>query len=417
MSQGQAGQSQMRTVDEHVAAALRLVRPLPAVELDLADAQGLRLAEDIVVDTPLPPFDNSSMDGYAVRLDDVAEATQERPAVLRVVADIPAGAFSDVRLGVGQCARIMTGAPVPAGTEAIVPVEWTDAGTEQVRVHRPATPAGYIRHRGDDVAEGETVLRAGARLGARHIALAAALGRQRIRAVARPRVVVLSTGSELVEPGGTLTRGQTYDSNSHMLAAAVRAAGAIAERVGGVRDDPQALLDVIERHAEHADLIITSGGVSVGAYDVVKQVLSRLGTVAFTKVAMQPGMPQGLGVVGDPQVPIFTLPGNPVSSYVSFEMFVRPALRAMLGYSDPLRPVVRARSDQEFGSPAGRRQFMRGQLVAPGDGAVRVVRPVGGGGSHLLGGLALADCLIVVPEDVTHVNAGDALDVVVLDEH
>jgi len=225
-----------------------------------------------------------------------------------------------------------------------------------------------------------------------------------------PRVVILSTGSELVEPGNPLGPGQINDANGPALAAAVQAMGAIAYRVGIVGDDPQGLLDAIEDQLIRADVVITSGGVSVGAYDVVKQVLSTLGTVEFTRVAMQPGMPQGFGTVGEDRIPIFTLPGNPVSAYVSFELFIRPAIEKMMGRTGTRKPVD-AFCLKAFDSPRGKRQYARGIYNADG----RTVRPVGGHGSHLVGDLALANCLIVVPEHVTRVIDGDDVQVIMLD--
>jgi molybdopterin molybdotransferase len=230
----------------------------------------------------------------------------------------------------------------------------------------------------------------------------------------QPRVVVLSTGSELVEPGATLSPGLIVDSNGVTIAAAVQEAGAIAYRVGPVADDASTLLATLEDQLVRADLIITTGGVSAGAYDTVKAVLSRLGTVEFTRVAMQPGMPQGHGTLGPDATPIFTLPGNPVSAYVSFEVFVRPVIRRMLGHQHIYRPVVRAVLAETLHSPAGKRQFARGHLAVE-DGRY-VVRPAGGQGSHMLGALAKANALVVVPEDVTEAKPGTAVAVLRLDE-
>jgi molybdopterin molybdotransferase len=229
----------------------------------------------------------------------------------------------------------------------------------------------------------------------------------------RPRVVVLSTGSELVEPGSATRHGQIYDSNSFLLTAAAREAGAVAYRVGIVPDDSRQLLDALEDQLVRADVVVTSGGVSVGAYDVVKDVLSRLGTVRFSRVAMQPGMPQGFGTIGDDATPIFGLPGNPVSSFVSFEVFVRPALRKMMGLEPLHRPRVRASVEQAIFSPEGKRQYLRARLAYE-DGRP-VARLVGGPGSHLLATLAQATALVVVPEDVTTVPAGGEVDVMVLE--
>ncbi|MFJ2191451.1 gephyrin-like molybdotransferase Glp [Kitasatospora sp. NPDC087861] len=414
------------TVDEHLADVLAAVGPLPAIELQLLDAQGCRLDEDVRADGDLPPFDNSSMDGYAVRTADTAGATDRYPSVLAVVGDIAAGADELPRVGPGQAARIMTGAPVPPGAQAVAPVEWTDGGTgtgapadamtapvedEEVRVLRPVAEGAHIRRRGSDVAAGATVLEAGTRLGPTQLGLLAAIGRGTVKVRPRPRVVVLSTGSELVQPGEPVGPGQISDSNSFTLTAAAQEAGAIAYRVGAVPDRAERLRAVLEDQLGRADLIVTSGGVSVGAYDVVKEVFESYGGVDFRRLRMQPGKPQGFGRIGGAAgVPLLALPGNPVSAYISFELFVRPVIRTMLGAADVHRPVVRALCPAALRSPAGRRQFLRGRYSAA-DGTVE---PVGGAESHLVGALARANCLITVPEDVTALSAGSEVDVVLL---
>ncbi|MFE2126008.1 MULTISPECIES: molybdotransferase-like divisome protein Glp [Streptomyces] len=447
------GGHRLWSVDEHLADVLGAVRPLEPIELQLLDAQGCVLVEDVTVPVALPPFDNSSMDGYAVRTADVQGASEEFPAVLTVVGDVAAGSGELPTVGPGEAARIMTGAPLPPGAEAVVPVEWTDGGTGggaaagmtpasaapeqaggEVRVHRAAEARAHVRARGSDVQAGDLALAAGTVLGPPQIALLAAIGRGTVRVRPRPRVVVLSTGSELVQPGEPLTAGAIYDSNSFALAAAARDAGAIAYRVGAVADDADTLRSTIEDQLIRADLLVTTGGVSVGAYDVVKEALSSVGSgmpsasagsgeddaevdatrIDFRKLAMQPGKPQGFGTIGPDHTPLLALPGNPVSSYVSFELFVRPAIRALMGLpeSQVRRPSVRAvlKADKALGSPAGRRQFLRGAY----DAESGTVSPVGGSGSHLIAALAHADSLMVVPEDVTSVEPGTELEVVLL---
>ncbi|GAA3044308.1 gephyrin-like molybdotransferase Glp [Kitasatospora sp. NPDC006786] len=415
------------TVDEHLADVLAAVGPLPAIELQLLDAQGCRLDEDVIADGDLPPFDNSSMDGYAVRTADTEGATDTYPSVLSVVGDIAAGADELPRVGPGQAARIMTGAPLPPGARAVAPVEWTDGGTgtgvaaaamtapvpdEEVRVLRPVAEGAHIRRRGSDVTAGTRVLEAGTRLGPAQLGLLAAIGRPTVKVRPRPRVVVLSTGSELVQPGEPVGPGQIADSNSFTLTAAAQEAGAIAYRVGAVPDEAERLRAVLEDQLGRADLIVTSGGVSVGAYDVVKEVFESYGGVDFRRLRMQPGKPQGFGRIGGAAgVPLLALPGNPVSAYISFELFVRPVIRTMLGAAQVHRPVVRALCPAALRSPAGRRQFLRGRYSAA-DGTVE---PVGGAGSHLVGALARANCLITVPEDTTALPAGSEVDVVLLD--
>jgi molybdopterin molybdotransferase len=401
-------------VEEHLARCLSAVSPLPALDLALLEALDCVLAEDVVATGALPAFDNSSMDGYAVHVEDVASATESSPVTLPVVADLPAGASETLPLVRGSAVRIMTGAPVPPRTSAVVPVEWTDAGVAKVRISRSPRPGQNIRRVGEDVVDGDVLLHAGTRIGPRHLALLAATGRDRVRVRPRPRVVVLSTGSELVEPGRPPGFGQISDANGFALTAAALDVGALAFRVGIVEDDPRALMATLEDQLVRADLVITSGGVSAGAYDTVKDVLSRLGTVTFDKVAMQPGMPQGFGAIGPDSTPIFTLPGNPVSAYVSFEVFVRPALRKMLGEAQLHRPSVTATVTEGWTSPPGKRQFVRVELTRDEAGQA-LIHPVGGHGSHLVADLAQANALAVVGEQTHRVVPGDVLRCMVLE--
>ncbi|MCU0265591.1 MAG: molybdopterin molybdotransferase MoeA [Actinomycetia bacterium] len=403
----------MKSVDAHLADVLHDVRALSSLDLQLLDAHGCILAEDVVAPWDLPQFDNSSMDGYAVLAADLAGASEQAPVALPVLGDIPAGRPAAIAVQPGTAMRVMTGAPMPAGADAVVPVEWTDGGVATVQVTRAPEPGGFVRRTGDDVRAGQTVLATGARLGPAQVGLLAAVGRDRVVVRPKPRLVVLSTGSELVEPGLPLGPGQISESNSYMLAAAAREAGAVAYRVGIVPDDPRRLLDAIEDQLIRADLVVTTGGVSAGAFDVVKEVLGRLGTVAFDRVAMQPGMPQGFGTVGPDGTPIFTLPGNPVSAFVSFEVFVRPVVRRMLGVEPLHRPTVRALLLEGLRSPEGKRQFARGWLSV--ENGRYVVRPAGAQGSHLVNDLAHANCLVVVPEEVTEVPAGGTVTVMVLE--
>lgn len=404
----------MKRVADHLSDILETIRPLPALDVHLLDAHGCVLTEDVVAPWPLPQFDNSAMDGYAVVADDVVEASEDEPVALPVVADIAAGETQVGAIRPGMCARIMTGAPLPAGADAIVPVEQTDGGTARVQIMSPAKLDAHIRRAGEDVAKGDVVLGAGTYLGAAQVGLLAAVGRDRVVVRPKPRIVVISTGSELVEPGAALALGQITDSNSFTLTAAAREAGAIAYRIPPVPDDPDHLLGLIEDQLVRADLVITTGGVSAGAYDVVKEVLSSLGTVSFEQVAMQPGKPQGFGTIGEESTPIFTLPGNPVSAFVSFEVFVRPAIRKMFGASRLHRPSVKAVLQQGMSSPEGRRQFARARLQPASDGSY-LVTPLGRQESHRLGDLAYANALVVVPEHVTEVPAGQVVDVVRLE--
>ena len=403
----------MKTVDQHLDDCLSDIETLSSLELRLLDAHGCTLSEDVTATWDLPPFTNSSMDGYAVRTEDVAGASASSPISLPVVGDIPAGYSGALAVSPGQCARIMTGAPMPAGADAVVPVEWTDGDIVQVAVTRAPQVGSHVRRQGEDAAAGDLVVPSGSRLGPAQLALLAAVGRARVLVRPRPRVVVMSTGSELVEPGEPIAGGKIPDSNSFMLAAAATASGATSYRVGFVPDEPKQLITTIEDQLIRADLVITTGGVSVGAFDVVKEALGRMGTVSFSKVAMQPGMPQGFGRIGPDKTPIFTLPGNPVSAFVSFEMFVRPVLRRMQALEPLHRPTVRAVLQNAVQSPSGKRQFLRGDLGV--EEGRYVVKQVGGPGSHLLAGLASANCLIVVPDETTHLSAGDAVTVMMLE--
>ena len=404
----------MISVEDHLARCVRAVRPLDPIELALLEAQDCVLAEDVVSPLDLPGFDNSAMDGYAVVTGDVAAASEDAPVRLPVVADIPAGSTERLRISSGQAARIMTGAPLPEGAQAVVPVEASDGGVDQVALRAPASEGQHVRRAGTDVRRGDTVLPAGTLLGPAQLALLAAVGRDRVVVHAPPRVVILSTGSELVDPGTVPGYGQVVDSNGIMLAAAAVDAGARPHRVGVVRDDPDTFLKALESQLADADLVITTGGVSAGAYDTVKEVLSTLGTVWFGKVAMQPGMPQGFGTVGPDATPIFTLPGNPVSAFVSFEMFVRPVIRKLAGHQGLFRRSETAVALDSWSAPPGKLQLARGELGRTEDGR-RVVRLTGQQGSHVLGGLARAGALVVVPERVTRVEAGDEVRCLVLD--
>ena len=433
-----------RTPAEHAAAVLALGAGLAArartrteeVRAD-ADALGRVLAGDVVARVDLPPWDSSAMDGYAVRNADLAGlapadgAPDATPAPvagtgrLPVVDVVPAGDPRDLTLLPGAAVRIMTGAPVPTGADTVVPVERTDAGREVVTVLEPVATGANVRRRGEDVAAGTVVLRAGEVLTAARLALAAATGHATLQVHARPRVLVVSTGSELVAPGtlapgtlaeGTLAAGQAlphgaiFESNSVQLAALARAAGAEVT-VRTVPDDVPALRALLTDPHLAADVVVTSGGVSVGEFDVVRDALAE--HLELVHVRMQPGRPQAAGTLPSGAV-VVGLPGNPVSSYVSFEVFVRPLLRHLAGATPAPRRRVRAALAAPLTSPAGREQYVRVALTWP-DG-LPVATPVGGRGSHLLGALAASDGLAVVPADVTTLAAGSMVDVLDLRE-
>lgn len=388
----------MRTVDEHQRVVAGLITARAPIDVAIGDALGLVLATDVVAPLSLPGFDNSAMDGYAVIAEDVAGASVDNPVKLPVAEDIPAGRTDPLVLEPGTAHRIMTGAPLPTGATAVVPVEATDGSTDTVSIRASATAGQHLRHAGEDVTAGTTVLRAGQVLTPATLGLAAALGLSQLKVIPRQRVLVMSTGSELVAPGTPLQPGQIYESNAVMLAAAVRDAGAEVVTSSMTEDDVDLFRAELETHSRDADLVITTGGVSAGAYEVVKDSLGQ--EVEFVKVAMQPGMPQGSGVVWG--TPIITLPGNPVSALVSFEVFVRAPLRAAMGLPHPDRPRLEVTLVEDLTSPRGKRQFRRGVL----DRTAGTVTSYGPPASHHLRWLASADCLLEIDEDVSDLAAG-----------
>jgi molybdopterin molybdotransferase len=432
------------SVEEHLADILATIRPLTPTELSLSDAHGLVLAEDVAASHQLPSFDNSAMDGYAVRVADLAAASADNPVTLPVVAEVAAGDTGAYSLPEGTSIKIMTGAMLPHGTEAIVPVEWTDGGAARVTIRAKPEYGHSVRLAGGDAKAGEVLISAGTRLRPMHIAVIAAAGRGAVLVRPRPRVVVLSTGNELAEPGTPIVPGRIWDSNSFMIAAAAREAGCLAYRQAIVPDHPDEVLPAIEDQLVRADLMITTGGVSMGGeHDVVKAALHQLGTIAFRKVAMQPGMPQGFGTIAvapataqeegkrrgprrdtydtapesaavtageNERVPIFTLPGNPVSAYVSFQVFARPAIGALQAYDGLGLEKVQAELAEPLRSPRGRRSYLRGVLDRP---AGRVT-PLTGQGSHQVATLGKANALVIVPEWVVAMTGGETADVLVL---
>ncbi|MER6762647.1 MULTISPECIES: molybdopterin molybdotransferase MoeA [Amycolatopsis] len=397
----------MISVDAYRETVTELLGRAPVRTVPVAEAAGLVLARDVLADVALPPFDNSAMDGYAVRAADVAEV----PVTLPVADDIPAGRVEVNPLESGTAQRIMTGAPLPPGADAIVMVEDTDRGTSEVQISRAAAVGSHIRRIGEDVTKGTTALHAGTVLSHAHLGLAAAVGLAELEVFRPLSVLVVSTGTELVEAPNPLQHGQIYESNSVMLAAALRGLGCQVEVVRSVVDDVEEFRKIIEPRLESVDLLITSGGVSAGAYEVVKDALTGQG-VEFQKIAMQPGGPQGCGRWNG--VPVVTLPGNPVSVLVSFEAFLRPAVLSAMGHSDVDRLRVRARLTEDMTSPAGRRQFRRGFYTPVLGEVTGVVGPRGGPGSHLLAAFTQANCLIVLPEEVSAASEGDEVEVLLL---
>ncbi|GAB2640765.1 molybdopterin molybdotransferase MoeA [Gordonia jinhuaensis] len=412
-----AQQNALRPVDEHRRRVAGLIPAPRVVEMAVDQALGRVLADDVIAPQSLPGFDNSAMDGYAVRAAETIGATTESPVALPVTADIPAGRTDELTLEPGAAHRIMTGAPMPAGADAVIPVERTDGGTTRVAIGAQVSVGASVRRAGSDIEAGEVALRAGATVTAPVIGLLCALGLAHVRVYAPISVVVLSTGSELVTPGTPLRHGQIHESNGPMLVAALTEAGADATAIHFVPDDVAAFrarLDEIIA-TTRVDLILTSGGVSAGAYEVVKDALTGP-DVEFVKVAMQPGMPQGSGhyrAANGTRVPIVTLPGNPVSAQVSFEVFLRDPVRASMGLATG-RPRITAELTTGLSSPKGKRQFRRGIVVADEQGTR--VEPIGPPSSHHIRFMASANALIDVAADVETLAAGTPVEVMLISE-
>jgi len=404
------------------------VAPRP-VRVAIAEAQGLMCAEEVVTERPLPGFDQAAIDGYAVRsvdvasvgdsddLDDDAEFEPDGVEVrLPVVGEIEAGARTPSRLQPRQAARVQTGAPIPTLADAVLPLRWTDGGDSKVRVLRGVRSGAYIRRAGDDVQPGDVAVRAGAIIGAAQVGLLAAVGRERVLVHPRPRLSVMSVGGELVDINRTPGNGQVYDVNSYALAAAGRDAGAEVNRVGIVSTDPKELRETVEGQLNRAELVVIAGAVGGSAAENIVSVLSKLGEIEVSRVAMHPGSVQGFGQLGPEGVPTFLLPANPVGALVAFEVMVRPLIRLSLGKRQPMRRVVEARTLSPISSVPGRRGYLRGQLMRDQDSGEYLVQALGapGASSHLLATLAEANCLVLVPSDAEQIRTGEIVSVAFL---
>ncbi|MDQ5894145.1 MAG: Molybdopterin molybdenumtransferase [Actinomycetota bacterium] len=396
---------QVITVGEHLERVLARTGQLGIETVDLNAARESCLAEPVLAATAVPPWTNSAMDGYAVRFDDVSGASEDSPVNLRVVADIPAGSAAEPELGPMEAVRIMTGAPVPASADTVVPQELTDGGKEEVKIASSRERGQHIRVAGQDRAVGELVADAGTKLTPEVLAAIASAGVRGVTVFLRPRVTVISTGDELVDPGSPLERGQIHDSNGLLVSFLGEDAGArvTTDRAG---DGPGELAEALERARTDSDMIVITGGVSVGAFDPVKSLFEGGDMVRFDRVAMQPGKPQAFGSLGNDGPLLFGLPGNPVSAWVSFQMFVRPALRKLQGFSSLTPEWVWSVATEDWKTPKGRTQIIPVRIV---DGWSREVRPAasGGSGSHLIASLAQADGYARVPAETEEIRAGD----------
>ena len=407
------------SVREALSLILGTIDILPSEQLDLLDGLGRVLAQSVTAHDSLPPFANSSMDGYAVRAEDVGGAREDRPIRLKVIGDIAAGAGILPEVIAGTAARIMTGAPLPPGADAVVPVEDTDEpwrGKERplpefVAIHRAVGPGDFTRHPGEDIRAGDVVLEKGRVLRPQEIGILAALGVGRINVIRRPRVGVLATGDELVDVASPLTPGKIRNSNGYAQAAQVAALGGVPVMLGVAGDTEAAVRERLDAGvAAGVDLLISSAGVSVGAYDVVKAVLDEVGDVAFWRVRMRPGKPLAFGSYRG--IPFLGVPGNPVSAMVSFEMFARPAILKMAGHDKLERPRVEVTILEDIDSD-GRESYIR--AVVTRDERGYLARTTGGQGSHMMTSLVKANALLVVPEGVKAIQAGTKLKALMID--
>jgi len=408
----QAGEG-MITVQEALDIVLPHIRPLGSEKVSISEALGRVIAEDIYAHRDLPSFDNSAMDGYAVKHADIGGASEGHSVLLRVVGELPAGSISTKTVESGQAIRIMTGAPVPRGADTVIPVEETERGDGFVAVLRTVPLGEHIRRAGEDVGKGDKVLSVGDAVRPAEVGMLASLGRSFISVYQRPLAAIVCTGNELVDVDEVLDGVKVVSSNSYTLAAQVEDCGAVPVQLGIAKDRKEEIQAKLAQGIR-ADVLISSAGVSVGDYDFVKDALNDLGMkIAFWKVAMRPGMPVVFGTIDEK--PIFGLPGNPVSSMVSFEEFVRPSLLKMMGHRQLFRPVVEAILKEDVSKKPGRRHFIR-SLVSFEEGRY-FVTTTGAQGSGILRSMIRANALIILPEDCEIVRAGEKVMAQLLDRN
>ncbi len=404
-----------KTVEAYLAEMLASIQPLEAFHIPLFEARGCVSAEDVTAPWPLPAFDSAAVDGYAILAEDVSSATSKKSISLQVIETIKSGSHPSRSIRKGFAIRVNAGSPLPEDADAVVPLEHTDGGENEVRIHESAVFGQFVRRAAEDVELGEVVVKEGTKIDARHLGLLAAVGRGSILARPRPRVVIISIGDELLDPGAKLEPGKTIETNGLMLAAAIAEAGCISYRVGPISTDLENMKRVIEDQLVRADIVITTGGTNADAYDALAHVISEIGELEFTRVAMQPGSAQGFGYVGEDKIPLMTIPGNPVAAYISFEVFIRPVLHRLLGRKDSSLKLQSGYSASAFTSPSGRRHYIRGLRETDPSGN-HIVRAIEGQGVHLIGSLAKTECLIVIPDSVQEVRVGDKVDVLLLDD-
>lgn len=433
----EAAANEFTPLADYLGSVLRRLRALPPLDLDLTHAYGNVLAEDVVAPNSFPAFDQAAVDGYAARWEDIAgsgrtgffapagrstdgagRSGDPRPVRLNVVGDLGAASWRPVRLTPGTCFSVAAGAPLPAATDVVVPVEWTDQGMAAVEIFRTPKRGFGLRRAGEELPAGTLLARAGSYVSPALVGVFAATGIGHVVVRPSPRVVIVATGDELVDVGRGSQPGQVVDVNSHALTAAAVEAGARAYRIGICDDDPEGLRGLLEDQTPRADLIITTGGTGTGPGDMVRRILSRregarTGAVTFTEVALYPGTALGFGTVGAEEVPVVCLPGEPGAALIGFEVLARPAIQLLAGAEPVFRPGVRAHLLETVSSPAGLREF-RPAHVAERRGGGYTVQPLPGG-PYTLSGLAEANGLVVLGERVTAAAAGSTVDVLLLD--